>query len=98
LAKDGLRIWGESSAIADPGMGSASYRWISLPVTAGRAGRTVAARFGTADERASTTCAKVLAAKKLAYRYMWFADQFTEDPLSPGISKGGARPVGTTSW
>jgi hypothetical protein len=43
--------------------------------------------FGSSAERSRGGCADVLAAKKMAFRYMWFGDQYAENMTSSGISE-----------
>jgi len=54
--------------------------------------------FGTAADRASPNCAKILAAKRLVFRYMLFGHSYAENPGSSGISELGFRdPAGNPS-
>ena len=48
-----------------------------------------AGSFGTAAERSSGSCARILRAKRLAYRYMIFAHSYSESPGSSGIAEVG---------
>jgi uncharacterized repeat protein (TIGR01451 family) len=51
--------------------------------------------FGTAADRASPNCAKILAAKRLVFRYMIFGHTYAKTPGSSGISELGFRdPAG----
>ena len=45
--------------------------------------------FGTAAQRSSASCAQILQAKRLAFRYMIFAHSFAETPGSSGSAEVG---------